>query len=63
MLLGGPEDRPGGTPAPVGVAVAAGLPPSLAAMVPQDFRADYYVFVSNTTGTKRMSLFAVGSKR
>jgi DNA-binding beta-propeller fold protein YncE len=63
MLIGGPEDRPGGTPAPVGVAIAAKLPESLASLVPQDFNPSYYLFVSNTTGSKRISLFAVGSKR
>ena len=63
MLLGGPEDKPGGTPAPVGVALAANLPESFASLVPKDFCAQYYLFVSNTTGSKRLSLFAVGAPR
>ena len=63
MLLGGPEDQPGGTPMPVGVAIAPTLPYPLTALVPDDFRAAYYLFVTNSIGTKRVSLFAVGSAR
>ncbi|MGB2984622.1 MAG: hypothetical protein WBE26_01955 [Phycisphaerae bacterium] len=62
MLLGGPEDSPGGTPMPVGVAVAARLPEKLASLVPEDFEAAYYLFVTNSVGAKRISLFAVGEK-
>jgi DNA-binding beta-propeller fold protein YncE len=63
MLLGGPDNRPGGTPMPVGVAVAGTLPDQAAALTPGDFEASYYVFVANSTGSKRISLFAVGSGR
>ena len=63
MLVGGPEDKPGGTPMPLGVAVAQTLPETITSMVPDDFRADYYFFVTNSVGTKRISLFAVGSAR
>ena len=61
MLLGGPDDKPGGTPMAVGVAIAPTLPEPLAALVPDDFRADYYLFVATTLGGKRIHLFAIGS--
>jgi len=60
MLLGGPDNQPGGTPMPLGVAVAPSLPENLQPLVPPDFDAHYYLFVTNTVGTKRISLFAVG---
>ena len=60
MLLGGPQDEAGGTPMPIGVAVATDVPESIAALVPADFRAAYYLFVSNTVGNRRIGLFAVG---
>jgi len=60
MLLGGPQHEAGGTPLPFGVAVAPTLPDRLTALVPDNFQAQYYLFVSNTVGTKRLSLFAVG---
>jgi sugar lactone lactonase YvrE len=60
MLLGGPDDKPGGTPMPVGVTVAETLPDRVASLVPDDFRAAYYLFVSNTVGKKRISLYAIG---
>jgi DNA-binding beta-propeller fold protein YncE len=63
MLLGGPEDENGGTPMPVGVAVATILPDHLTALVPDDFEAAYYLFVTNSVGRKRVSLFAMGSAR
>jgi hypothetical protein len=63
MLLGGPEDRPGGTPMPLGVAVADQVPDAIQALVPADFEAKYFLFVSNTIGSKRISLFAVGIGR
>jgi DNA-binding beta-propeller fold protein YncE len=59
MLFGGAEDRPGGTPMPVGVAVARSLPDAVASLVPADFAASYFVFVTNTIGTKRIGLYAV----
>jgi len=61
MLLGGPDNRPGGTPMPVGVTVANTLPDPIAGLVPDDFHATYFVFVTNSTGSRRISLFAVGS--
>lgn len=63
MLLGGPEDRPGGTPMPLGVAVAEQVPEAIQALVPADFEARYFLFVSDTIGSKRLSLFAVGVGR
>ena len=63
MLLGGPEDQPGGTPMPVGVAVAVTLPEHLTRLVPADFDAHYYLFVTNSIGRKRISLFAIGTGR
>lgn len=63
MLMGGPEANPGGTPMPSGVAVAATLPAHLRNLVPPSFEADYYVFVANTVGDKRISLYAVGTAR
>jgi DNA-binding beta-propeller fold protein YncE len=63
LLVGGPEDKPGGTPMPVGVAVASMLPERLSLLVPADFEAAYYLFTTNAIGSKRISLFAVGSGR
>ncbi len=63
MLAGSPEDRPGGTPMPVGSAVAPALPDRLASLVPTDFAARYYLFMTNGFGSKRISLFAVGESR
>ncbi len=61
MLLGGPGEGPGSTPLPSGVAVAPTLPARLAALVPDDFQADYFLFVTNSVGDKRISLYAVGT--
>jgi DNA-binding beta-propeller fold protein YncE len=63
MLLGGPQDQPGQTPLPVGVAIAPTLPDRLASLVPADFNARYFLFVSNSVGSRRISLFAVGERR
>lgn len=63
MLFGGAQDATGGTPAPVGVATAANLPETITSLVPEDFAADYFVFVTNSIGIKRVSLFAVGRSR
>ncbi len=63
MLLGGPEDKTGGTPMPVGVTVATSLPEPVAALVPDGFRADYFLFVTNSVAKKRISLYAVGTAR
>ncbi len=60
MLLGGPDDRPGGTPMPVGVAVAETLPANITAVVPGGFEAAYFLFVANSTGSRRIGLFAIG---
>jgi sugar lactone lactonase YvrE len=60
MLLGGDGEQIGSTPMPVGVAVATDLPESISSLVPADFRADYYLFVCNTVGVRRISLFAIG---
>jgi DNA-binding beta-propeller fold protein YncE len=63
MLLGGPQDQPGQTPLPVGVAIAPTMPDRLASLVPADFNARYFLFVSNSVGSRRISLFAVGERR
>jgi sugar lactone lactonase YvrE len=63
MLLGGPDIPLGGTPMPVGVAIAPTLPPNLTSLVPANFDAQYFLFVSNTVGTQRMSLYAIGLGR
>ncbi len=63
LLVGGPNDEPGGTPMPLGVAVADALPDAIASLVPDGFEADYFFFVTNTVGSKQMSLFAVGAMR
>ncbi len=61
MLFGGAVDGPGGTPLPVGVAIAESLPDTLASRVPEGFRAAYFLFVVNSVGAKRISLFAIGA--
>lgn len=63
MLLGGPDETHGQTPMPVDVAVARRLPHSIADLVPDDFQAAYYLFVTNTVGTRRINLFAIGTSR
>ncbi len=63
MMLGGREDRPGGTPLPLGVAIARSLPQRLTGMVPSDFRADYFLFVSDGIASKSISLYAIGVGR
>ena len=63
LLIGGPGDGPGSTPMPVGVTVAQSLPEPLTALVPAPFVADYFIFVTNTIGPKRINLFAVGGTR
>ena len=57
------EDEIGGTPMPVGVAVAPTLPDALTSLVPEHFDAEYYLFVTNSVGSKRIALFAVGAAR
>lgn len=63
MLLGGPGDQPGQTPLPVGLAITPVLPDRLASLVPADFNARYFLFVSNSIGIRRISLFAIGEQR
>ena len=63
MFVGGPRDEPGGTPLPRGVAVATDLPDRLASLVPTEFNAKYFLFVTNGIGNRRISLFAVGTQR
>ena len=48
---------------PFGVAVAESLPEDLESLVPADFDAQYYLFVTNTVGAKRINLFAIGKQR
>lgn len=59
LLLGRADEGDGALPLPVGVAFAASLPEFLAAKVPAGYRADGYLFVSNTVGARRLSLFAI----
>ena len=63
MLVGSADDRPGGTPMPFGIAVAASVPDQIAALVPDDFAAEYFFFVTNSVGNRRISLFAAGQAR
>lgn len=63
MMLGHADDssdQPGSTPMPVGVTIAPSVPEPVQSLVPQDFHADYFLFVASTTGRRRISLFAVG---
>jgi DNA-binding beta-propeller fold protein YncE len=60
LLVGGPADQPGGTPLPSGLAITPALPDSLRPLIPPDFDVDSLLWVSNTTGTQRLSLFAIG---
>ncbi len=62
MLVGGAEDRTGGTPMPFGVAVIASSA-TLQQLVPADFEASYFVVVTNSLGSKRINLFAVGNRQ
>jgi len=61
MLLGGDGSAPGSTPMPLGVAIADTLPERLASLVPAGFHAQYYLFTTNTVGSRRIGLFAIGS--
>jgi len=63
MLLGGPGPAPGATPMPLGVAVAADVPESIRALVPGDFDAKYFLFVTNSLGSDRIGLYALGLSR
>ncbi|MFQ5501482.1 MAG: hypothetical protein ACE5EQ_04175 [Phycisphaerae bacterium] len=63
MMLGGPDEGPGQTTMPVDVAVARSLPKSITRLVPDDFQAAYYLFVTNTVGIRRINLFAIGTSR
>ena len=63
MLLGGPDQTIGATPMPFGLAIAREVPDPIARLVPDDFRADYFLFVTNTLGANRINLFAIGGPR
>jgi len=63
MLLGAPNGKLGATPLPVGVAIAQSLPEPITRLVPADFDAKYFLFVSNSIGDRRISLYAVGGPR
>ena len=43
MVIGGPRNEPGGTPLPNGMAIATLLPEKLLDLVPDGFKACYYV--------------------
>ncbi|MCB9849756.1 MAG: hypothetical protein H6817_03535 [Phycisphaerales bacterium] len=60
LMLLGEDEGIGATPMPVGVAVAESLPPGIAALVPDNFEAQYYLFVANSLGEKHISLYAIG---
>ena len=62
MLLGDSGHELGVTPSPVGVAIATDLPTAVRSLVPPTFRADYFLFVSNSDAAKPISLFAVGER-
>ncbi|MCP4589811.1 MAG: hypothetical protein GY842_03625 [bacterium] len=61
MLIGCDGDGPATMPLLSGVAVAPTLPPALADLVPPGFSPDYFLFVSNTVGPRRISLYAIGT--
>ncbi len=63
MVLGGTGHKFGSTAMPVDIAIAPTLPKSLADWIPDDFRADYFVFVANSLGVSRINLFAIGKSR
>lgn len=63
MLIGSPEPKPGGTPLPVGLAIAESLPPRLATLVPPSFNPQYYLFVTDRIAPNPITLFAVGATR
>ena len=63
LMLLGADRGPGSTPMPVGVAVALEIPASIASLVPTDFDAQYFLFVANGFGEKRLSLYAIGVAR
>jgi hypothetical protein len=63
MMLGQSGGGPGDTPMPLGVATAESLPANITALVPPDFDARYYLFVTNTIGTRRISLYAIGEQK
>ncbi len=63
MLLGGPQDKTGNTPLPFGVAIAKKLPETIASWIPDSFQLNYYLFVTNSLGEKRINLFAIGQER
>ncbi len=63
LLVGGASGEIGATPMPVGVTVARELPPNITGLVPDGFEADYFFFVSNSVGSRRINLFAVGRTR
>ena len=43
MVIGGTHDKPGGTPLPEGMATATLIPEKLLDLVPDGFKARYYV--------------------
>lgn len=48
---------------PIGVAIAEALPPTITRLVPADFEAHYYLFVTHGAGEQRISLYAIGLGR
>jgi len=63
MLLGGSKPETNETLMPLGVAIAASLPSPVADLVPDGFSASYFLFVTSSTGDKRISLYAIGKQR
>ncbi len=63
MLLGSGGEGHAATPMPSGLAIAGSLPEPLAGLVPTDFEASYFLFASNSVGSERVSLYAIGLGR
>ncbi len=62
MLLAAPDDQPGQALMPTGLAVAERLPAHLACLVPPDFQAAYFLFVSNRLSANPLSLYTIGNR-
>ena len=58
MLLGDGQGMPFGV-----ATTTSEVPVSLAALVPDDFDAHYFLFVSHTTGARCLDLYAIGLSR
>lgn len=61
LMLLGDDSGPAAVAMPSAVAVAPTLPESLAEAVPAGFHAEYFLFLAESVGDRRLSLYAVGS--